>query len=413
MNKVNPFTPNSPINRGTFAGRYEEIEAIDKGLYQANNGNPTHILLVGERGIGKTSLLYVSEIFAKGELNWSGGKHNFLVVRLNLNDKIGLVDFAIILAKAIKRQIDIEHPTLTFVKKALEILSRLEVQGLSYKKEKSSISNEEEFIQDFIYSIADTIKSIRDPKSSTESKDGLVILIDEADKASKELNLGSFLKNLSENLVAENANHILFIVSGLPGMRKMLTDSHESSLRLFEEHYLGPLSKEDTKKVIKQGLDDNIEKNSKENIKINDDAQEAIYVFSEGYPHFVQQIGYSVFEENNDDVISIEDFNKSYAKALIQIGSRFYYKPFYQDITAETQRQILRIMAEKWNGWITRGEIKNKFQGKETALTNGLKALRDKAIIISKEGVKGEYRLQWASFALWIKLQGGTDEDYL
>ena len=59
-------------------------------------------------------------------------------------------------------------------------------------------------------------------------------------------------------------------------------------------------------------------------------------------------------------------------------------------------------MAEKWNDWVTRNEIKEKFTGKEDALTNGLKALRDKHIIISKEGTKGEYRLQWLSFALWI-----------
>jgi hypothetical protein len=48
-------------------------------------------------------------------------------------------------------------------------------------------------------------------------------------------------------------------------------------------------------------------------------------------------------------------------------------------------------------------EIKTKFSGKETSLTNGLHALREKGIIIPREGFKGQYRLQWASFAFWIK----------
>ena len=242
MAKVNPFTPSNPAPATLFAGRDEEINAIDKELHQACNGNPTHLLLIGERGIGKTSLLHVGEIFAKGEFAWSEKKHNFLVIRLSLNDKINLVDFAIILKKAIERQVDREHPALNFVKKAWDVISKFEVQGISFKREGSININDEVFIRDFIDSISNTIYSIRDPKLPTsERKDGLVILIDEADKASKNLNLGSFLKNLSENLAAEKTNYILFIITGLPGVKKMFTDSHESSLRLFEEHYLEPL----------------------------------------------------------------------------------------------------------------------------------------------------------------------------
>lgn len=414
MNKINPFSPNSPVHRDMFAGRDAEINAIDKGLSQANYGNPTHLLLLGERGIGKTSLLNVGSMFAKGDFTWADKKHNFLVARIILNDNMCLADFAIYLKNAIEREINKTHPQLALIKKAWGFVSRFEAVGVAYRKEESD-KNSAKIIQEFIYSLSDTIKSIKDPALPiTEKKEGLVILIDEADKASKDLHLGSFLKILTETLAAEGTNNIFFIVSGLPDARNKLSDSHESSLRLFQEFDLGPLSKIETSEVIENGLKE-VEKESNIKVAIDPKAQEAIYLFSEGYPHFVQQIGYSIFEVDADNNISEEDVNKGVfmrGGALELIGDRYYVKPFYKDIAVESQREILTIMAEKWGNWITREEIKKVFSGKETSLTNGLHALREKGIIIPREGFKGQYRLQWASFAFWIKNHKKTERRY-
>jgi hypothetical protein len=61
-------------------------------------------------------------------------------------------------------------------------------------------------------------------------------------------------------------------------------------------------------------------------------------------------------------------------------------------------------MAVDLDGWVTRAKIKSKFKGKDSTLNNALKALRDRHIILSKEGAKGIYLLQHKGFALWIKL---------
>ena len=239
----------------------------------------------------------------------------------------------------------------------------------------------------------------------TSLRDGLVILIDEADKASKDLGLGTFLKNLNEILVQERCNYVLFILSGLPNIRNVLLQSHESSLRLFQEYYLKPLSKEETAQVVKNGLLE-VKDRSGVEISITDEAVNTIYSYSEGYPHFVQQIGYSVLEVNTDKNIDKADVDNGFFMkkgALELIGNRYYDKLFYKDINVESQREILTIMTDHWNGWVTRSEIKTNFSGKSTTLNGGIRALIDKGIIIPKEGVKGQYRLQWGSFAWWIK----------
>lgn len=386
-----------------FIGRSFEIAAFDKALTQTANSNPTHLLLLGERGIGKTSLLNVAQIFARGVFEWDDRKHNFLSVRLPLDENMHLADFALTLRSAIEREINKENPELAWFKTAWDFLTRFEAAGVAYRKEELTYNNAQ-LLQKFTYSLIDTVKALRGSKV-VKQKDGLVILLDEADKASKDLHLGSFLKNLSEALIGEGCNNILFILTGLPSLREVLSESHESSLRLFQELHLQPLSKAETAEVITRGLEE-ANKKSSAHTSIEDAAQDSIFMFSEGYPHFVQQIGFSVFDADSDNKINADDVTKGFFQehgALEMIGDRYYTKPFYKDINVDSQREILTIMSEKWNGFVSREEIKKKFSGKESSLNNGIRALIQKGTIIPKDGAKGQYRLQWASFAFWIK----------
>lgn len=62
-------------------------------------------------------------------------------------------------------------------------------------------------------------------------------------------------------------------------------------------------------------------------------------------------------------------------------------------------------MADHLDNWVSKGEIRAKFRGKTSILTNALHALRERGIILAKEGERGVYRLQHRAFALWIKFQ--------
>lgn len=86
------------------------------------------------------------------------------------------------------------------------------------------------------------------------------------------------------------------------------------------------------------------------------------------------------------------------------IGDRYYRDNFYNKIKKESYRQVLRIMADNLDDWVTKKEIKTKFKGNDSTLDNALFALRDRKIILPKEGERGVYRLQHKGFAWWIKL---------
>ena len=409
--RYNPFKPNSPVYTGMFAGRLSETDRIDEILNQTKLGNPSYILIIGERGIGKSSLLLVANHFAKGMLTWQHQKHNFLTVQVSVNDDTSLIDLARKINTSINRELEKSESAIAFCKKTWLFLQKFEIAGTKYRAEKQD-QNTQEIGDNISLSIADTCNAITNSSKLTDlglrkQKDGIVILIDEADNTSKELNLGAFLKNLSETLIKEGCENVLVILAGLPRLRDNLRESHPSSLRLFEELELSQLSSNEVEDVIKRGLKESNEKHATEKpVEISDEAIKHIVTFSEGYPHFVQQIGYSSFNANSDNLIDGKDVKNaiiSRGGAIDLIGDKYYKDLYFNRINVDSYRQILNIMAEKWDKWITKKEIEKDFKGKSTALDNGLKALKDRNIILSKPGARGQYRLQWKSFALWIK----------
>jgi hypothetical protein len=199
----------------------------------------------------------------------------------------------------------------------------------------------------------------------------------------------------------------------LPELRSKLHESHPSSLRIFEELQLARLSNEEVGNIIdiclQSANDTNEEKTS-----IVTDAKQSLIGWSEGYPHFVQQFGFSAFAVDTDGIIDNNDVLMAAfgpKGALETIGNRYYRNDFYNKIQKDSYRKVLRIMADDLDGWVSRAKIKDKFKGKDAILSNALKALRDRHIILSKEGVKGVYRLQHRGFALWIKFY--ADPDFL
>lgn len=270
--------------------------------------------------------------------------------------------------------------------------------------------SETEVFDSLIYSLVDTAKLLKERGLTNPgtSKSGIIVLIDEADRASEELDLGALLKQLTEQLLFEGCNIISFIVSGLPEAVVSLRKSHESSLRVFDQINLPPLTANDCKEVIKLALD-HANRSNQTPVTIADSALTSIASWSEGYPHFLQQFAYSAYEYDSDNNIDDEDFKAGSFKALGLIGDRYYKDMYYGKIKKDSYRLVLQIMSEKFNSWVTKEEIRSKFKGDGTTLNNAINALLERNIILRNPATRGEYRLQWFGFALWIKYLSGTN----
>ena len=417
VRKINPFRPGSPVGPGMFVGRLEEIERIEDALVQTRADQSAHFMITGERGIGKTSLLSYVRYVATGQIPFEGEPFKFLVVDVDVSSSTTQLGLVQRVEMAIERRLDKEEKVRRFLHDTWEFLRRIEIADARLRDGPAE-TNHELLLDQFACSLASvaerTCGKCTGASILNTTYDGILILLDEADNSPKELQLGSFLKLLLERLQRQECNRVVIGIAGLSETREVLRESHPSSVRMFDELVLERLSNDEVGQVIDIGLEDAETKNGNKT-QITDAAKSMLLGLSEGYPHFIQQFGYSAFDEDTDNIIDINDVGKSAFKprgALDLIGDRYYRDNFYKKVQKESYRQVLRIMANELDGWVTRSRIKLQFKGEETTLNNAINALRERHIILPKEGERGVYRLQHKGFALWIKLYG-TDSSTL
>lgn len=405
-NKINPFKPNSPVPPGMFSGRYDEIMLIEKGLYQVSKENAINILLTGDRGIGKSSLINLANYISKGEIETTlFGKLNLIPINITISKTTSIESLMKLIENCLSRELNKIEKMKAFLSESWKFIKQLKIMDSGFEEKKGD-SDPDILADNFSYSLYETSKKIKE--LTENSKDGIVFFIDEVDNASESLQLGYFLKYVTEKLQQLGTSNVAFFLAGLPQTVEVLMKSHESSLRIFQHLKIKELKPEDRNEVIQKGLDSAKKINGSETT-ITKSALSLISTLSEGYPHFIQQFGYSAFSINEDDEISKEDVVKSAFNkggAIDELGSRYYQNQFNERIKSDEYREVLTIMAESLNDWVKKSDIKVDFSGSDSNLSAALRTLTERNIILKNVSKQGEYRLQQRGFAIWIKLFG-------
>jgi len=408
--KVNPFQPNSPTPRGAFVGRIPEIEVIERALFQTRSGRSQSFLLLGERGIGKTSLLRLVKFFAQGAIPCRNSTLNYLVIDTDITKETTQSSLIRKIELSMDRELASTEQSRTAFKKIWGFAKRFEVGGVNYKDPEA---DKEIMFDEFCYAMADTLKRISHTPDSTlfnASYDGVLILIDEADNATVDLQLGAFVKLVTERVQKEGVDKLMFGLAGLPKTKDVLYDSHPSSLRIFEEMKLDQLADHEVRDVIQMALSISAETN-KSLTSITPEAEAQLVSYAEGFPHFIQQYGFSAFEASDGNTITLFDVNRGAfgeTGALVSIGNKYYRQDFSGKIKSDQYREVLLAMASDFDSWVTKKQIRERVKIKDGVLTNAINALVKRNIIIKKDGVQGVYRLRDKGFAKWMIVQSAA-----
>jgi DNA polymerase III delta prime subunit len=393
--QFNPFVPNGIAYPGMFIGRYDEIETIEQALFQTKNSNPQHLLLSGERGIGKSSLLFYADLVARGEISDDSVSFNFLTVSTDLA--------GVTTQGGVVRQIGREllsklrtHKTLqTKAKQVWEFVSSWEILSVKYNS-KSKLIDPDQAMDELIVSLSGLVES--------EAFDGIAILLDEADSATIDAQLGEFVKVFTERLVKKGCSKVVLFLAGQSLLLSKLRESHESSLRVFQIVDMKPLEEKERMAIVERGLEI-ARKTNTQDVGITKEALEFISSLSEGYPHFIQQFSSSAFAADSDFCIDLEDVsNGAYSEngALNQLGAKFFNDLYFSKIWSEEYRKVLIFMASSGDAWVARKSIVKGCNVSESNIDNALGALKSREIIFSDDSRKGFYRIPTRSFAAWI-----------
>jgi hypothetical protein len=381
-----------------FAGRVEELRKIGQALFQTSHGNPQHFLIHGERGIGKSSLLLYVDALANGLApSLAGDRFTFLTIQIELEAHDTPVNLIEKIGRELEREIRKRNEAQELAKGIWDVLKRVEAFGVKLRD--ATPSKGEMLLEDLV----DTIDNILSQVGT--AIDGIILLIDEADKGAKSTNLGKFVKLLSERLTKRNCHKVCIGLAGTPPVLDALKQSHESALRIFNIMELEPLLPDERKLVLTLGLED-AASNSGMHVSFEEGAEEMVSQLSEGYPHFIQQFAYCAFDRHKGDTITLSDVRSGAfdleGGAIDQLGQRYFQGLYYEKIGSDDYRKVLHAMVSEAE-WVTKKQILTKTGLKPGTVNNAIQALKSREIIRIKPGRPGVYRLPSQSFKAWIR----------
>lgn len=251
----NVFTPHTPINQeNLFRGRINEVQQILSTL----NTPGQHVLLFGERGVGKSSLANI----ASNKLIKIAGKE-LVVKRCSKSDSFSTIFEDVLLKCGVDISISTKNNTSSVTFNGFGYTECTERIGLADKIQSPSwVCNK---IKDFnILLLIDEFDSIKD--SDDKHK------------------IAELIKLLSDS----NSSFKVFVV-GIAESAEELTAGHPSVQRCLKEIKLSKMSQRELVDIINTGA-------AKLNLTFTRDAKFRICRLSSGYPHFTHLIALKASE---------------------------------------------------------------------------------------------------------------------
>jgi cold shock CspA family protein len=379
----NPFNL-GPINKPEeFAGRKHLIEEGVSALINNNN-----ILLIGGRGMGKSSLANQFFYIAQG--------NNYLIEKLNIELKgQKKLDYGVVAIRAFKNSTinDIAANIVRELIKKYQLDKNEEIQReinlKVYKLKMETFTSEmsmENLIDFFNYDIIKIYDYLK-------FKNGLLILIDEVENIDPETGFANFIKNVTEYFSTEGKN-INFILSGIPSTITNLFFQHPSFLRLFT-----PLEVKELSVIEAYELTDGYIRKSTKLMEKN--AKTFIGQISRGYPVSLQLLGFYSFQLDTDNLITVDDINNAATHIVVKVKEKEFDNK-HESIGYGLSENILKLAVTEWKGKVTQENLKELFKNeKEDRVTKAIRSLEDAEILYKVR--KGLYFIRDHFFYLYLK----------
>ena len=345
----NAFQPAKEVDSASrFAGRKNAVSDSYYGLLAEG----AHISIVGNRGIGKTSL-------ARQIINIASGD-NDLLAKLELPHDRDLDFLSVYFAcgNTVKNTTDLLERLLTSsnclgdwiydIPKASKIIkgytpkvgANIFGAELSLGGEKKTESTVEPSIAshslDSVF--MNTVAAIVEEGLS---KDGVLIVIDEFDQVSDPTGFASFLKSL-----ATNVPKIKFCIVGVAQDIQNLMREHQSADRLFAGSIitLPSMSPDELKEIIhiaEKAIDDYV--------VFSPDGAERVVTLAQGHPYMVHLIGkyaLRIAYHNEQSVISADAISET-LKSIAERGADPVLEGRYKRAVASSEQRetVLKALA--------------------------------------------------------------------
>jgi hypothetical protein len=365
----NPFAPGAGTPPPELAGRDTLLNDVLLGIARVGQGFPERSpMLVGLRGVGKTVLLERIRLRAEHEgyktLMIEAPEEKSLPALLAPRLKTLLLQLS-----AVERAKDLSHAALRHLAsfaKALKITYRDIEIGWDVAPEPGVADSGDLYLD--LQALMTAVGQAAQAAGSVA-----VFLFDELQYV-KPKELEAFIMALHH--VGQRKLPVTVVGAGLPQLRGNLGDAKSYAERLFTFKTIGPLSREATSEAIGKPI-------RAQGEVIGDDALEAIYGHTRGYPYFIQEWGNHVWRTAQRSPITCAEVTAASQTAQAALDQSFFGVRF--DRLTPSERKYLRAMATFGDAPCRSGEIASVLGKRVQALSPIRSQLIRKGMVWSPE----------------------------
>ncbi|MBZ5640333.1 MAG: ATP-binding protein [Acidobacteriia bacterium] len=333
----NPYRPGAGTRPPALIGRDELIDRFGVTLRRALGRQPGKSLMpIGLRGVGKTVLLNRFAEIAEQE-----------ALRVAFIEAPETGDFRTLIAIRLRKvllQLEQRGPAAA-VLRAMRVLKTfslklpdgttiaLDVDALKGEADSGVLSQD---LPDLFVAVGEAV---------AHQETGLLLAIDEVQYLSGD-ELGALITAIHRT--SQRDLPVVLVGAGLPQLPGLAGDAKSYAERLFDFPEVGSLA-------ASQAADALLIPANKLDVDFTDDAVRQIVEEAHGYPYFLQEWGYHVWNHAPTQVITLDDVRSVRPSVIDQLDRNFFLVRF--DRLTPKEKEYLRAMAELGPGPHRSGDI--------------------------------------------------------
>lgn len=386
----NPFVPKTGIEPRHFGGRSAELAFFREKLREAREGPYCdHFLILGDWGIGKTTLLreYKKIAQQQGYAASLAQVEAFPVGTL-------LIDAVQSLVHSIIRNLPVERGRF---KNLINFFDSFGIQILGSGFEISRDTAQRRQLSP-LYFLADSLQKLWE---DLEHSHGLVvILLDDVQHVANVSPILTILKQaLSEPVIQQTK--LLFGLASKPEEWRDMTslERHHPVGRFFQSRcVLGRLSDDEIRNTLEQSL-------APTGTRFTADVIDNVIKYTRGHPFEIQVLCHNLVEHQIQAEVDLSVWEPSLRKTVDELGSTIFQFLYSQATAAETE--VLRIFANS-DDPLTIKDVKATLINLESDVSlNGVdnyaKSLVDKKLLLKV--ARGLYTIPDMMFKAYVRFK--------
>ncbi len=336
---LNPYSPNAGAPPPALVGRDALLAAFAVALKRIQIGRSQKSMLpTGLRGVGKTVLLnrFVEEARALG----------YLVGQIEAAESETFVEALVTEARKTLYELSAIAKIRSAVSKAFGVLKSFTLTfGLTDLSVRLGVDPQVGAGDSGVLSTDLTALFVAIGEAAREEGTAVLIAIDELQYLNEE-QLAAII--MAVHRITQLALPLLVVGTGLPQLPALAGNAKSYAERLFDYPNVGALSRDEVFEAIRRPA-------QAAGIDIEDDALLRLYNITKGYPYFIQEWAYSVWNFATHSPITLDDVNRVEFEVLARLDESFF-RVRYDRLTPR-EKQYLRAMAELGAGPHRSGDI--------------------------------------------------------